>query len=178
MPNSPANTIHVVQGQFEVSDRNGVELTTLLGSCVAACFHDPVRKIGGMNHFLLPGSDPRSGQNAKYGAHSMEELINALLRAGALRQRLQVQLFGGANVVEGLGTIGAQNAQFAQHFVRTEGFRLVASQLGGKNGRRVRFSPTTGTATASAFATDQPEARAPAPPVPARPRHTGQVELF
>lgn len=140
------NVIHVLQGQYRVSDGPDDELTTVLGSCVAACVFDPFRKIGGMNHFLLPGNDPAAGNNIKYGAHSMEQLINAMLRAGANRNRLEVQLFGGANVVPGLGRIGDSNAGFARDFVRQEGFILRDTDTGGKFGRRVRFRPATGAA--------------------------------
>ena len=59
-PSSPGGgaeprKIHVIQGEFHVSDDADVVLTTILGSCVAACVRDPVAGVGGMNHFLLPG---------------------------------------------------------------------------------------------------------------------------
>ncbi|WP_317055329.1 chemotaxis protein CheD [Roseovarius rhodophyticola] len=142
---------HIVQGQFYVSEIPGEVISTILGSCVAACLHDPKTRLGGMNHFLLPGSDPNTNRNIKYGAHSMEQLINALLRRGAARNRLEVQLFGGANVVKGLSSIGDQNAAFARDFVQNEGFCLTYADLGGVNGRRLQFSPTTGRAVSVRF---------------------------
>ena len=146
MADRPGNVIHIIQGQFRVSDNADTEMTTVLGSCVAACLYDPFRKIGGMNHFLLPGNDPSAGNNVRYGAHSMEQLINAMLRAGAHRNRLEVQLFGGANVVQGLSRIGDSNATFARDFVRQEGFILRGADTGGTFGRRLRFRPATGAA--------------------------------
>ncbi|WP_422027179.1 chemotaxis protein CheD [Roseovarius sp.] len=148
MADRPGNVIHIIQGQFRVSDSPDAEMTTILGSCVAACLFDPFRKLGGMNHFLLPGNDPSAGNNVRYGAHSMEQLINAMLRAGAQRNRLEIQLFGGANVVQGLSRIGDSNAIFARDFVRQEGFILRAEDLGGTFGRRLRFRPATGLARA------------------------------
>ncbi len=138
------NVIHVIQGQFEVSNRPEDVMTTVLGSCIAACLYDPVAKLGGMNHFLLPGSDPDSTSNVKYGAHSMEQLINAMLRAGAQKTRIEAHLFGGANVVKGLSRIGDGNSEFAKGFVRQEGFALRSHDTGGGSGRRVRFHPATG----------------------------------
>lgn len=137
-------THHVMQGQWHLADTRGQILTSILGSCVAACVLDPVLQLGGMNHFLLPGTDPRDGGNNRYGARSMEELINALLRAGADRRRLEVWLFGGANVLGTRTGIGAANAAFAKDFVRTEGFVLRGTDLGGTRGRRVKFHPFTG----------------------------------
>ena len=78
--------VHVIQGEFHVSDHPDVMLTTILGSCVAACVRDPLSGVGGMNHFLLPGEE--GGEGLRYGVQSMELLVNALLRRGARRDRL------------------------------------------------------------------------------------------
>ena len=139
------NVTHVTQGEFHITGTPRDVLTTILGSCVAVCLRDPVRRLGGMNHFLLPGSDPASGQNVKYGAHLMERLINALLRAGANRNRFEAYVYGGANVVQGLGNIGESNAIFARDFIRNEGFVLRGADTGGTSGRRLYFHPSTGS---------------------------------
>ena len=61
---------HIVQGDHRVSSNPEESLLTILGSCVAACLYDPVRGVGGMNHFLLADGD---GQEAmRYGAYAME----------------------------------------------------------------------------------------------------------
>lgn len=173
-------TINIIQGEFHVSDREGDMLTTILGSCVAACVFDPVRKIGGINHFLLPGADPRDGQNIKYGAYAMEQLINALLRAGANRARLEAKIFGGARVVQSLSNIGQNNADFAMKFLKDEGIRLTSQSLGGTQGRRVRFWPASGRAQVllldSTFADPvKPAAVQRRPPVA---EVAGEVDLF
>ena len=59
--------IHIVQGEYKVSDDPNAVVSTLLGSCVAACIRDPVAGVGGMNHFLLPGEDGRT-QRARRSA--------------------------------------------------------------------------------------------------------------
>jgi chemotaxis receptor (MCP) glutamine deamidase CheD len=46
---------------------------------VAACIHDPVVRVGGMNHFLLPGE---AGSDVRHGVHAMELLVNGLLTHG------------------------------------------------------------------------------------------------
>lgn len=170
--------VHVIQGQFRLADKPNQVLSTLLGSCVAACMRDPVLGIGGMNHFLLPGNDPNSTNNVKYGAHSMEQLVNALLRQGASRDRLEAQLFGGANIVQGLTKIGDSNCAFARQFMRDEGFRLVREDLGGTRGRKIRFKPSTGEVVMDpidALAADT-ATRSPARKVPnVTP---GDVDLF
>jgi chemotaxis receptor (MCP) glutamine deamidase CheD len=76
-------------------------LKTVLGSCIAVCLTDPVARIGGMNHFMLPapgdGSEEPWGA-ARYGIHAMDLLVGAMLKAGADRLRLQARLFGGASL--------------------------------------------------------------------------------
>lgn len=170
--------VHVIQGQYKIADQPHQVLSTLLGSCVAACMRDPILGIGGMNHFLLPGNDPNSSNNVKYGAHSMEQLVNALLRKGADRNRLEVQLFGGANIVKGLTKIGTSNCDFSRQFVRDEGFRLVGEDLGGTRGRKIKFKPSTGQVLVDpidAMAADS----ATRTPVRREPRaDPGEVDLF
>ena len=86
-------------------------LTTLLGSCVAACIRDPMAGVGGMNHFLLPGGTLGGNDRAvqRHGVHAMELLVNDLLKHGARRDRLEAKLFGGARMIDGLTDVGRQN---------------------------------------------------------------------
>jgi chemotaxis protein CheD len=178
--------IHIVQGEQHVDNDPQVVLTTILGSCVAACLWDAQAGIGGMNHFLLPGNigDAKPGASAsssvRYGVHLMELLVNALLRAGAQRPRLQAKLFGGACMIRGLTDVGAMNAAFAEKFLAAEGISVVGGSLRGTSGRRIQFWPTTGRARQVLLVKDQSdifqeERRAP-PPKPAGA--SGSVELF
>ena len=178
MDNQKPNVIHVIQGQFEVSGGAADTMTTVLGSCIAACLFDPVAQLGGMNHFLLPGSDPGATSNVKYGAHSMEQLINAMLRAGAQRNRIEAKLFGGANVVKGLSRIGDSNSEFARQFVRQEGFRLIEEDTGGSAGRRLRFQPTTGRTEVRLLRDNVAEIQRSEVGHRPKPAPSGNVELF
>ncbi len=143
-----SRVVHVVQGEFYVTDDPQIVLTTLLGSCVAACICDPVARIGGMNHFLLPGDGERSqgGDALRYGVYSMELLINGLLRQGAQRSRLEGKLFGGGRMQQGLTDVGALNATFAERFLQDEGISNAGGSLRGDRGRRIQFWPTLGRA--------------------------------
>jgi chemotaxis protein CheD len=165
--------VHVVQGEYAVSDRPDTILTTILGSCVSTCICDPVVGVGGMNHFLLPDSGPTNGQQFRYGLYAMELLINGLLKKGASKDRLEAKLFGGAAMNDGLGHIGAANGAFAIRFLADEGIRCVAQSLGGSLARRVRFTPTTGQAQQLIV---QPDALVPPPPPP--PRRDDDVTFF
>jgi len=139
---------HVVQGERFVTDDPEVVLTTILGSCVAACLRDPLAGVGGMNHFLLPGDNGQrsGGESMRYGVHAMELLVNDLLARGARRDRLEAKLFGGARLIEGLTDVGALNAEFAEDFLRREGVSNTGGSLRGEHGRRIQFWPVTGRA--------------------------------
>jgi chemotaxis protein CheD len=136
--------INIIQGEYRVSDEPDMVITTLLGSCVAACLYDPAARVGGMNHFLLPGGEPGSPTAARYGVHLMELLVNGLLKKGAARDRLQAKLFGGARTMQGLSDIGAANGRFARQFLEREAIAYTGGSLGGQAGRRLQFWPTTG----------------------------------
>ena len=140
------NYIHVVQGDYAVSDRENTILTTILGSCVSTCISDPIAKVGGMNHFLLPGTNTGDIQSIRYGLYAMELLINGLLKKGASKTRLSAKVFGGASMSDGFGKIGEANGRFALEFLSNEGITCVAQSLGGTHARRIRFTPTTGYA--------------------------------
>ncbi len=182
---APDRRIHVVQGEFAISDDPSVMLGTILGSCVSACMHDPVAGVGGMNHFLLPGertdANTSTGpQSLRYGVQSMELLLNALFRKGARRERLEVKLFGGARVIEGLSDVGKQNAAFAETFLASEGIRMTGGSLRGEQARRIQFWPVSGRVRQMALVDPgrqvfEAERRKPVVPEPAA---DGEVDLF
>lgn len=150
----------ILPGEYFVTDQD-VVLITLLGSCVAACVRDVERRIGGMNHFLLPeaqGQDPTGAAPARYGAYAMEVMINQLVKMGARRHRLEAKVFGGANVLRGLNerNVGVRNGEFVVEFLRVEGIPLLARDLGGHQARKVAYFPATGEVRVKRLATETP----------------------
>ena len=140
--------VHIIQGEYFVTKESNVMVTTILGSCVAACMRDPVAGVGGINHFLLPGREPGapSSGDDRIGVHLMELLVNGLLKLGAKRDRLEAKLFGGARTVRGLSDVGRNNYEFAQNFLRTERIAFVGGDVGGESGRRIQYWPVSGRA--------------------------------
>ena len=143
--------VPIVQGEHKVIAEPDVMITTLLGSCIAVCLQDRVARVGGMNHFLLAepsGDRPLSDADMQcYGIHAMELLINEMMVKGALRSRMTAQVYGGANVVSGLGApIGSNNAAFAERFLQVEGIVVGHSDVGGRRARKVEFLPWEGKA--------------------------------
>jgi chemotaxis protein CheD len=169
--------IHVGQGAFEVAAAPDAVLTTILGSCVAACLWDAQAQVGGMNHIVLPDAPEGDLRRASAGVNAMELLINGVIRAGGARARLQAKLFGGARMISGLTDIGGRNADFARGFLDREGIPCVSESLGGTQGRRVQFWPCTGRARQMLMGSAEvpPEEVAPLP----RTAEPGNdIELF
>lgn len=176
----PRKRQHVIQGKFLVSDQPDVVLTTILGSCVAACLRDPLAGVGGMNHFLLPGSaNGGSGEATRYGVHLMELLINALLQKGARKDRLEAKLFGGAQTMSRLSDVGRKNGVFAEKFLSDEGIRVISSSLGGDLGRKVEFWPVSGRARQNILSGNETlKTVAREQPVAPKPVVADEVEFF
>lgn len=171
-----AHQTSVIQGRYAIGTRSGDVLVTILGSCVATCLFDPVAGVGGLNHFLLPDGHRDDPNSAKYGLNLMELLINALLKAGARRDRLQGKLFGGARMLAGITSIGDLNADFARRFLAEEGIPCLSASLGGEQARKLRFWPRDGRAQQLLLPRD---AELPPPPTPAPlPGTIGRVDLF
>lgn len=170
---------HVIQGEQRVTSDPEAVLTTILGSCVAACLRDPVAKIGGMNHFLLPGAldDASGAKSERFGVHAMELLINELLTQGASRRRLQAKVFGGACLNRTLADVGGLNAAFAQQFLEREGITVVSECLRGHLGRRVQFWPVSGRARRIFLPATEPALRERPAATPAL-AGGGALELF
>lgn len=175
----PAGSCTVIQGEHRIARAEDVVLSTLLGSCVAACLWDETAQVGGMNHFLLPAARNRgeAQANMSLGVHAMELLLNDLFKAGAGRARLQAKLFGGAWLRVGLTNIGEENAAFAERFLKAEAIPVVGGSLRGDRGRRLQFWPMGGRARQIFMRRDDEVAAAPVP-VRRVVEPSGDLELF
>jgi len=141
-------TARILPGEYYVSCEDEL-ITTVLGSCVSACIRDPVIGIGGMNHFMLPhgtgiGNTADNNAATRYGSFAMEHLINDILKQGGKRERLEIKLFGGGNVLAGMTDIGKRNISFVREYLNTEILPVLADDLGGTHPRKVNYFPATG----------------------------------
>ncbi len=141
------NVIKIFAGDYYVSKSADEMISTILGSCVAACIRDPYASVGGMNHFLLPGDgnmDSTNSDAARYGVFAMESLINGIMKEGGRKDRLEIKVFGGGNVTSNTARIGSKNAQFIRDFLHKEGFSKFSEDLEGNSPRRVHYYPVSG----------------------------------
>lgn len=143
------DVVKLLPNEYYVTDED-VVLGTVLGSCVAACIRDSHTGLGGMNHFMLPGSysSARAEASMRYGAYAMEVLINEILKAGGRRERLEAKVFGGGAVMDQIRMldIGRRNAEFVLQYLALERIPVMAQDLCGYSARRVRYYPRSGVA--------------------------------
>jgi chemotaxis protein CheD len=140
--------IHIHIGGFYAS-REPAIINTVLGSCVAVCLFDPVKRIGGMNHIFLPGKADMAhfDDAARYGVNAMEVLINSMMKLSADKSRLVAKAFGGGHVLPAIdrdNAIGQQNIAFTLDFLEREEIRIISQNLGGNDGRKIYFHTDTG----------------------------------
>ena len=143
---------------------NEQPMSTLLGSCVAVCLFDPLLKIGGINHFMLPEMGRRKNGDVDSllsGDFAMEALLNALLSRGAKKVRLQAKAFGGGTIINTDGnspSIGLRNANFAKEWLAREGIGLCSSDFLGPWSRKIIFLPFNGEAFCKRLVTNMANA--------------------
>lgn len=126
-----------------VADKSPVRMSTVLGSCVSVCLFDPLRAVGGMNHYLVP----RGGNTALHGEWSIRELIRRMTRMGSDVGALQAKVFGGGSALQLANetfAVGAENVLAARHVLETVGIPIVAERVGHKAGVRLFFENWTG----------------------------------
>lgn len=137
----------ILPGEYYVTKEREL-IHTVLGSCVSACIRDIDTGIGGMNHFMLPEGAPSEklwNLETRFGVAAMESLINDIVKAGGNRNRLELKLFGGGEVMNmKTSSVGKRNVEFALDFAKVEGLEVASQDLGGEYPRKVLFFPNDG----------------------------------
>jgi len=142
--------IAVPMAGLRVTDQASARLSTSgLGSCVAVCMFDPVKRIGGVLHAMLPLSRADEGRtdddSAMYADTGTVALRKAMVQSGARPDRLQAALIGGAGVIqpydeEGAAfRMGARNVAVARVMLMELTIPIVAEDTGGRFSRSIAF---------------------------------------
>ena len=129
------------------ADPRSHQISTILGSCVAVCLWDSVMRMGGINHYMLPLWNGEGLATPKYGNIAMEKLLAKMLAMGCKREQLIAKVFGGANLM-GTGNevylIGDRNISLACEMLEEYGIPIVASDVGGRIGRKIIMQADSG----------------------------------
>ncbi len=131
--------------------REDEQITTVLGSCVAACIRNRRFGIGGMNHFMLPGHLPvdtaeqKFPHGARYGVPAMEALLALVRSSKGSDADLEVKIFGGASVMELSNDVGGANVEFVFDYLAKRHIPVVAQDVGVDYPRKIVYDPHTGS---------------------------------
>lgn len=126
-----------------VAEARPLRMSTVLGSCVSVCLYDPARRIGGMNHFLVP----RGGETPQHGEWSTARLIGQMRELGSSAASLEAKLFGGSapfNCPDTRESIGAANVLAARRVLEEHRISIVAEKVGVGAGMRMFFESWSG----------------------------------
>ena len=114
-------------------------ITTVLGTCVAVCLFDPVTKIGGMNHYMLPRRGEGVAFSLKYGDMAIATLIDKMVKAGAVEKELRAKVFGGLEGAFSLFRIGYRNTEVAIDLLKKRKITIDTLDVGGVRSRKIIF---------------------------------------
>jgi len=128
--------------------RSPDRLKTILGSCVGIIVHDPVRRIGGLAHVMLPRQTRGDSSVGKYADTAVPALLALLAGGGSRPTGLRAYLIGGAKMFplgsDGIGSIGDQNVAAARRALQEASVPIVFEDTGGTRGRTVMFDNEKG----------------------------------
>jgi chemotaxis protein CheD len=127
-------------------------LTTLgLGSCVGIVLYDPIRKIAGLVHIMLPDSTKilNNENKAKFADTGIDVLISEMLAIGAERRVLIAKIAGGAQMFafgsnNEMMRIGDRNVEATKLKLSKLGISIIAEDTGSNYGRTIEFYPENG----------------------------------
>ena len=122
-------------------------VSTVLGSCISVCLHDPVLEHGAINHFILPHWNGSDLATMKYGNLAIIRILEEMLTLGSRYENIVAKVFGGAEVLTGAPTkfhIGRRNTQITTEILKEFKIPVLCSDVGGNKGRKIYFNTLTG----------------------------------
>ncbi|MDR1873513.1 MAG: chemotaxis protein CheD [Synergistaceae bacterium] len=145
------NTYHVGMADLVVVSAPAKLITLGLGSCIGLVIFDPVAKIAGMAHIMLP--DSRGAKSTekvgKFADTAVPAVIDEMIKKGASKARMKAKIAGGAQMFAlpdaptDFLAVGSRNVKETTALLAKTGIALVASDTGGNKGRTVEFSTDT-----------------------------------
>lgn len=158
--------INIGMGQTEVSSKPGTVLAApSLGSCIGLGLYDPVSKIAGMVHIVLPDSTKVLKPNelpGKYADTAVPEVLKKMISMGADKNKLIIKIAGGAQMFtmqEGSNVlnIGFRNTVAVKTALNKEGLDIKKTDTGGNKGRTFKLDVQTGLFSVKIIGQDEIE---------------------
>ncbi len=146
--------ISVNIAQMKISKPPDVLVAMGLGSCIGVALYDPVTKVGGMLHVLLPAADAmdKDAKRTKFANPGIYDFVEAMVKAGARKTNLVAKIAGGASLLNNSAQVGQRNAEECIKVLDELKIRIESKDVGGESGRTVYFDTATGQMTVSTLA--------------------------
>ncbi|MGO4374970.1 chemotaxis protein CheD [Paenibacillus sp. 2TAB19] len=146
------NVIKVGMADLNIAMDGAFLKTTGLGSCVGLTLFDPIRKIAGMAHVMLPSSDIARETTinlAKYSDTAIPELLDRMLAQGARIERMKAKMAGGAQMFAMSGhsdtmRIGPRNVESCTAMLHRFKIPILSQDTGGSVGRTIEIDSNSG----------------------------------
>jgi len=122
-----------------------IMVTYALGSCVAVAAYDPVARVGGLLHFMLPSSSlnvSKARENPSMFADTgLPVLFKSCYELGADKKRMIVKIAGGANIIGDASffRVGQKNLTTLRKILWRNGILLSGEDTGSNTNRTLRF---------------------------------------
>ena len=149
------NKLTIGIADMKLLQTEGTLITYALGSCIGVCLYDPVLKLGGLLHIMLPLNMEAGRKNPlKYADTGMAEMIRQMESMGANRSRLVAKIAGGAKMFEvtgALGNIGQRNIDSVRIQMKKWGLRIANEDVGGTVARTMSMDVETGAISVRSY---------------------------
>ncbi|MDY6935462.1 MAG: chemotaxis protein CheD [Spirochaetota bacterium] len=139
-------------GDYYASEESCI-IETITGACVVVCLFDYIHSIGGMGHFIVPGTIGTEGiiadEIAKQGILSMEFLMAEIVKLGGDRRYVRAKLFGAGYITSSIPEMGGivdSNIRFMHEYFSMERIEVETEDLGGNYRRKIMYLPLKGQA--------------------------------
>jgi chemotaxis protein CheD len=136
---------------MKVSKRPGESIVTYsLGSCIGLVLYDPVVRVGGMLHYMLPESsidkEKAAARPYMFADSGIPRLFKATYKLGAVKQRMKIYVAGGAEILDqkGFFNIGKRNYMALKKMFFKNHVMINKQDVGGNVNRTVRIEISTG----------------------------------
>ncbi len=142
---------------FKVARREPGIITYALGSCIGICLLDPVTKIAGMVHIMLPESSGERVDNpAKYAVTGIPLLVKSMTAAGANPIAFKAKIAGGAQMFQmkqasAIGDIGRRNIVKVREILAAMKIPVIAADVGENYARTLILHRESGVAEVKSY---------------------------
>lgn len=146
-----SDLIKVGMADYKVGKNPASLISYGLGSCVGIALYDPLSKVGGLAHIMLPDStQARSNENpAKFADTALPRMLDEVVKLGAVKSRIVAKIAGGAQMfvfanASDIMRVGERNAEAVRIILRNLDIKVIADDTGGNYGRTVELKLDSG----------------------------------